>query len=646
VSQQNLQETAQNSDDQKPDEAFIHEALSHANANVLRIALYQQTRDPELAEMKVETYTRDGSPVALPVLTKDAHSTVIEKAVEYLMQPEIKLADPPTYEEAKELMEMFEGESQSEAAAQYGFEDLAFDGFPRYAEWKNKPSQEKLDDFEVTIIGAGFSAIIAAIQLRHLGIKYRIIERQPGFGGTWCLNDYPEARVDISTFLYQFKFERNYPWKHFFAPREELIEYIDCIVDKYDIRSHATFDTKITEAKWDEASKKWVLTTEEADGNTETITSNVVFSASGLFSTAKLPDIPGIDDYEGKMFHTTEWDHSYDYSGKRVALIGTGSTGSQLAPAIAEAAGSFTIYQRTPNWVTPIPNYRGKVPPGKRWLLDNMPGYANWFGYSHHTGQCRMQPMHVLDREWQAKGGLINEKNDMVREGLIRMIRKKMGDRTDLAEKLIPDFAPMSRRLVVDNGWYDCVLRDNVELVTNGIETFTPKGIIDNEGVVREYDLVILAAGFQVERYLWPVKYVGRDGAQLEDLWEKDGARAHLTMTMPGYPNFFMFYGPNAGARAGSFHSWMENVSRYMCEVVINMLERDAQSVEVKREVYEDYNNSLDKKMETVLWEEERGGGGSYYVNQFGRSGVQMPWMLDEFYAMIRSADPDEFNYD
>ncbi|MCG8378664.1 MAG: NAD(P)/FAD-dependent oxidoreductase, partial [Proteobacteria bacterium] len=290
------------------------------------------------------------------------------------------------------------------------------------------------------------------------------------------------------------------------------MQYINHMVDKYQLRDKALFNTRITHAEWQEKDAVWQVDIEHENGSGERLTPNIVLSCSGLFSTPKLPNIEGIDTYQGKMFHTTDWDHDYDYAGKRVALIGTGSTGSQLMPRVAEQAATMSVYQRTPNWVTPVGRYRAPIPDKRKWLLKNMPGYSNWNRYSFVQASVRNQAFQYLDRDWQDKGGRINEKNDQLREALTAMIHAKMADRPEYIEHLIPDFAPLSRRIVVDNGWYDALLRENVELVTDPILRVTPTGIVTQHGIEREFDLIILAAGFEVERYLWPVQYVGRGG--------------------------------------------------------------------------------------------------------------------------------------
>lgn len=630
--------------DNGPDEAWIRQALSRADMNVLRVALYQHTKDPEIRAISAPLKGLPGNPYEIYRVSKEDQELLIEKTVTYLLDPDKPVNMAPGAEEVRELIELFEGKSVTDSAALSGYEELAFGGFKRGARWSGDTAASVPDDFEVLIVGAGFSAIVLAVQFARLGIRYRIVERQEEFGGTWCLNTYPDARVDITSFIYNFTFELDYPWKHAFAPREELSEYIEYLVSKYDIRQHAQFNTRVTEARWDEASSNWVVHLEGPDGEVEIANSNVLLSCAGLFNKLKLPDIEGIDNYQGKMFHTTQWDHDYDYTGKRVALIGTGSTGSQLLPRVAEKAASMTVYQRTPNWITPVASYRAPIAEERRWLFENMPAYSNWNRYSFVDASVRAQPFQDLDPEWQANGGFVNEKNDQLRAMLIAMIENKMADKPELIPHLIPEFAPLSRRIVVDNGFYDTLLEDHVELEVTGISHMTENGIVSKDGVEREFDLIILAAGFEVEKYLHPVNYTGRDGTTLEKRWAKDGARAHLTMTLPGFPNFFMMYGPNAGVRAGSFHSSVEMLSRYICGVITSMIERKADSVEVREDVYLDYNKRLDEGMTRKLWEQEKGGN-SYYLNSHGKSGVNMPWDLFEFYDFIRKPDQDEFIY-
>lgn len=624
-----------------PEEAFIRRALKRADLNALRIALFHQTQDPDLKEMDVVSFPLRGGAFEARVLAREHYKAVQDKAVAYLMDPDRDVRPNPSRAEAGTLMELFQGKTLDKRAMQFGFEDLGFERFSRDVTWNEKPTRGVLDSFHVTIVGAGISGIAASIQLRRLGINHTILEKRDGFGGTWHINDYPDARVDISTFLYQYKFEQNYPWKSFYASQQELTEYLDHIVKKYGVSDQIELNTELQSANWDERAKSWQLMIKRPDGSIETRDTNVVISAVGLFGTPKLPDIPGIAEYEGAMFHTTDWDHNFKAKDKRIAVIGTGSTGTQLMPVLAEQASQLTVYQRTPSWITPVDAYKAEVSDELRWLLDNMPGYSNWHVYSLHVADLQLQDFQDLDHAWIEKGGQVNEKNDRLRESLISYIATKCDGRPDLYEKLVPDYAPTARRLVIDNGFYDALLRDNVELDSAGIEKITQTGIRSEDGVERDFDLIVLGAGFQVSRYLWPVTYKGRDGVTLEELWETDGARAHLGINLPGFPNFFVIYGPNAQARSGSFHSWIEILVRYICGLIVQMIERDARSIEVKQSAFEAYNHRMDEAMKTTLWEKE--GQGGYYVNEHGRSGVNMPWRIYDFFEFVCDSGLDEF---
>lgn len=626
-----------------PDDEFIRRALNEAQINVLRVALYHQTKNPRLSAMKVDQAPIRGGVYRAYVVDRDYHDEIRDLAFEYLKSS----ATPkpvPTIEETEELIGLYLGRKATSVEVGFGYEELAFAGIPRDAQWSKKPAQKEMDAFHVTIVGAGFSGVAAAIQLDRLRIKYRIIERYEDVGGTWQINNYPEARVDVPSILYQYSFEHHYPWKSYYATRDELKEYLHYIVDKYDVGKNIEFNTLVKSAIWSDEDKKWTVTLESTDGSETEFETNFIFSCAGLFSTPQLPGLPGIDRYKGRIFHTTQWDHSYDYTGKRVALIGTGSTGTQLARTVAGKASHFTVFQRTANWVTPVQGYHAHVSLEYQWLQDNMPGYFNWKVFHHSFGEFQMQEFQELDPDWIAEGGRVNEKNARLKDTLTKFIEFKVGDRKDILEKVMPDHPPLARRLVIDNEWYDTLCRDNVDLVKAGVTELTPTGLIDSDGNEHEFDLIVFAAGFKVSEYLWPTYYQGRGGANLKELWAKDGARAYMGYALPGFPNLFMVYGPNAQTRVGSAHSVFEMNSRYICNLITRVIESGDQAVEVKREAYDAYNAEMDDHMETVLWKAEKGGGG-YYLNKYGRPGVSMPWTLLEYYERTREPDYDQYTF-
>ncbi len=623
---------------------FIQQAVELADVNALRIALYQQTGDEELAAMEVSNELREGSPFRFTRLVKSNHELVKKKALAYLRSPPDSSLVPDKLEAAK-LMKLFCGRDLTPADIDYAWGDLGFEGFTRGAQWNNKPAQSVLDAIDITVVGAGFGGLLAAIQLQRLGLNCRIIERQAGIGGTWWLNQYPEARVDIASYLYQYKFELGYKWKSYYATQKELLEYFDFIVDKYELRDKISLNTHITHAQWVEDDNKWHLTAEDSEGKQQLFRSNFFISASGQFSKANLPDIDGIETFEGKMFHSTNWDHSYDFAGKRVAVIGTGSTGAQMCRGLAKTAASLTVYQRSPNWTSRMPNYRDAVPAELQWLLDTMPGYLNWHVFSQHIAQMRMDGMNEIDEQWVAQGGFFNQRNDQLRENLIAYIKKSVEGDEKLAAQLTPKWAPLARRPVVDNEFYATLTQEHVNLITDPIDRFTSNGIQTSgtEPQTREFDLVVLAAGYEVEAFLWPVEYSGRQGTTLGDLWDEDGPRAYLTAMLPGFPNFAMMYGPNSGLVAGSYHSWVELFSNYYCQVITRTIESGASSFEVKREAYDAFNQELDERAKTWVFQIEDTGGG-YYKNKKNRSAVRLPWRTPEFYQKVATPNYDHFS--
>lgn len=622
------------------DDAFIKRAIDGANLNALRMAIYQQTGDRRLENLEIDENGLRGGALIGYEMSKSTSALIKKIAFDYLKSRPHTPVPLPARETTRRHMEMFVGRELSEKEFRYGYEVLAVEDAPRDAKWSKERPREKAEACDVVIIGAGINGLSLGVQLNRLGIPYRIYDKQAGIGGTWEINDYPQLRVDISTFLYQFKFDKNYPWKSHYATRDELREYTHYIAEKYGVAPHITLNTEVIEAIWSESDKRWHIKRRDMDGNIVEESARVLISAVGLLAHAKLPDIPGIETYKGKMFHSTEWDHDFDMKGKSAALIGTGSTGCQLAPAVAQEAGHLSIYQRSAPWIMPVKGYHDFISPEMRWLFDTVPNYWNWMVYAAHVGEVPIQDLQVVDPEWVAKGGVVNAQNAGLRKTLIGYMELKLGD-PELVKKCIPDYPPFARRPVMDNGYYETIVRDNVELVTSGIDQINATGILDKTGVQRDYDVIILSSGYHVSKYLWPIRYEGREGATPQQLWAKDGARAYYGLTLPEFPNFFVLWGPNGMPRGGGFHDWAEIWSRYIAQLIIHMIENDQKSFVVKPDRFQDYNDRMDRENKKLLWESQ--GVGGYYVNEHGRSGVNMPWPMHDFYDMIREANPEDY---
>jgi 4-hydroxyacetophenone monooxygenase len=584
------------------DEAFVRKGLKEVDSNALRLALYQITRDAELESISVLRKEFIGGGFIDYVLS-DADAVIVrEKAVNYFLQGKKKeLLSPLSKTEAFRMMDLFSdvplSSSNRAVGVDYeeGYEQLAFEEYPREVKWTDGALPQNAKDWKVAIIGAGVSGIAAAISLQRLGIAFDIIERQSGIGGTWRLNRYPNVRVDSLAFLYQYTFTKKYTWSEYFPTGGEILQYLEYVAGLYNINEKCKFDTEVIEATWDEAASKWLLTLEhKTSAVKETAAYNVIVSCGGLFSTPNLlPDIKGIASFKGPIFHTSQWPTTAEYEDKNIALIGTGSTGTQLAPALAASAKHLTVYQRTANWIVPFESFKDSVTPETDWVIKNFPHYWNWYVYgsffkTHDSGLVQYR-----DAEWVEGGGKVSKLNDSVRSACVEFIKSKLGDREDLMQKVIPKGAPFVRRMVVDNGFYDAIKQDNVELVTDSvsespfsfpcladistaIDTITDEGIRMKSGEQKQFDLIVLGAGFNVGSYFWPVEYTGRSGMTLEKSWEKDGARSYLGMCMKGFPNMFTLYGPNHQPRGGSLPSFAEIWARYMVQGVVGMIEKGA----------------------------------------------------------------------
>lgn len=629
--------------DNASEDEFVRRAIDAADSNILRIALFHATGDQRLANMKVERKAlRDGA-FMKAVLSDEDDRRVREIAYEILSSGPVAKPTVPDEAATRALMEIFEGGIIDDEQFMLGSDELALADFPRETIWNRRPSDDVLRTYDVLIIGSGLSGLLAGIHLDRLGLPYQILDRQADIGGVWETNRYPEARVDITSFLYQFKFEKNFPWTEFYATRKENQDYLRFLAEKYKVLDKVSFGTEVISCTWNEGESRWHVLTRGPDGIERTRTCSILLSAAGQFTTPRDPEIPGLEGFAGAKFHTTRWDHDYDIAGKNVAIIGNGSTGTQLLRHVAEHAAQVTVYQRTPQWIGGAEHYREPISEETRWLFDSVPGYWNWVGYSAYSESLPFQHYQYHDPEWMEKGGRVSEKSEKMRDMLISYISSQVDGDEALIAKLTPPYAPFARRMVIDNGFYKSLTRPNVELVTDGIDRIEADGIVSTTGEKRDTDCIVLATGFEVARYFWPVKYTGRDGMTLEQFWSKDGPRAHLGVTLPHFPNFFFFYGPNSQGRFLGITSWAEIWWRYMAQVIVKMIEDGDRSFECTQEAFDAYNQTVDEEMPKLIWETE--GKGGYHTRDFGRSVIHAPWTVERYNALLRHANPEDYRF-
>ena len=496
--------------------------------------------------------------------------------------------------------------------------------------------------FKVLIIGAGFAGICAAIKLQALGIPYVVVEKNSDIGGTWFDNNYPDAGVDTPNHFYSYSFAPNTKWKHYFSKRSDIWQYAQDVAEKFNIISHIRFSTEVTTMKWNVESQTWTTTiTNSAQTKDEEF--SAVITAVGQLNRPNLAPARGIENFNGDWFHSAHWNHSVDLSGKRVAVIGTGASAMQFMPTLAATAGDVTIFQRSPQWVRPNNDYHRTVSENTMWLLENMPFYAQWyrFGLFWRFGDGLLRTLR-RDPEWQFPERSMNRHNDRHREQLTEHLLQELEGRTDLIDKCLPDYPPYGKRILVDNNWYSTLRRDNVHLVTSAVDHLTNTGIIDADGDKHDFDVIILATGFQAGNLLSPIDIRGVSGTPLREVWGVDDPRAYLGITVPDYPNMFVLVGPNTFvAHGGSIIYQAECEMRYVTDCIRHMVENGISSVEVKQDVHDEYNKRVDAEHDQLVW--SHSGLHSWYRNSKGRVFSPMPWRFVDYWQMTHDFNESEY---
>jgi 4-hydroxyacetophenone monooxygenase len=526
-------------------------------------------------------------------------------------------------------------------------EDLQLDGADSGAvTWGDEIPAAVKADSPVVVIGCGESGIVAAIRLAQAGLPFTIVEKGPGPGGTWRDNRYPGARVDVGSHHYCFSFEPGDHWSEYFCRQPELEAYFTRVVDKYGLRPHCRFDTEVTAATWHADSGSWRVEVRSTDGTTETLDARFLISGVGSLNQPRMPDIPGMDDFVGPSFHSARWPADLDISGTRFALVGAGASGFQIAPTIADDVAHLDIFQRTAQWVLPNPSYHEPVPPGDAWAMRHLPFYGRWFrflmiypGIGLGTESYRRDPAYD-----DAAGGLANNAESAARrEYLLGWMSSHLEGRPDLIEKSTPPYPPAGKRILQDNGtWFAALKKPNVDLVRIGIERVVPEGVVTVDGELHEADVICYATGFQHNDFLTPIEIFGRDGVSLHEQWG-DEPTAYLGITVPGFPNLFLLYGPGTNLAHGAsiiIHS--ECQVSYTMSAIHAVLTADARSIEVRKDVHDEYLVRYRDEIDQLVWSHPAIEH-SHYKNPDGKIFTLSPWPIEVYWHWTRHADPAEY---
>lgn len=609
-------------------------ALEHANLPSLVPVLHQLTGDRRwLRDPYRPTRSRgmdDNDPGGFaPGVAAEIREAVAEAVAAYdAGRPPAVPA--PTGEALRELLELANGEPVPPEYAEMLAEDMGFAPAPV----RVVPDT----DIDAVVIGAGVSGMLAAIKLAEAGIAHVVLEKNDDVGGGWYENTYPGAGVDTPSHLYSYSFHPR-DWSTHFGKRDEVQAYLRDVADTHGLRERIRFGTEVVGADWDDERGTW--TTRTADG--AVFTSRILVSATGALNRPRVPDIPGLDTFAGPAFHTAQWPAGLDLDGRRVAVVGAGASAMQVVPAIAGRARELTVFQRSPQWVAPNDVYFTPVDPAVGLLMARVPFYRRWYrARLAWNFNDRVHPSLQVDPEWEHPQRSVNAVNDAHRRVFTRYLESELDGRPDLVEKVLPTYPPFGKRMLLDNGWYRALRRDDVTLVTEAVAEVTPTGLRGDGGTEVAADVVVLATGFHTHRYLWPIEIRGRDGVRLADVWGPEDARAHLGITVPGFPNLFVTCGPGTVlGHGGSYITIAECQVRYLVDLVVTMAERGLRTVEVRPEVEAEWTRRHDEAHARMLWTHP--GMTNWYRNAAGRVVCTMPWRIVDYWRMTRTADLADF---
>lgn len=579
--------------------------------------------------------------------------------------------DAPPLDDAalRQLMAWAVGEANVDQYFGLLCEELAPDG----TDWR-APTWHLADiaadtTFTVAVVGAGMSGLLMAHRLRQVGVEVVVLEKNPDVGGTWFDNTYPGCRVDVPNHLYSYSFAPAL-WPQHFSSQEVLRDYFADFATTNDLRPLIRFNTEVTSMAWDDNAGMWHVEVRDVAGDTggtgdtgdtgdtggaggpggegnsgvHTLTVNAVVSAVGQLNRPNMPAIEGLDSFAGPSFHSARWDHDVDLAGKRVAVIGTGASAMQFIPEIAPDVARLTIFQRTPAWLVPSPDYHDVVTDNQSWLFEHLPSYTHWFRlwlfWRTHEG---LLVAAEDDPQWEGKPASVSALNDMVRMALTGYLTEQFADRPDLLPKVLPDYPPISKRVVRDNGvWSATLMRDNVELVTDRIAAVTPTGVVTTNGTVHDADVLILGTGFTASDFLMPMAVRGAGGADLHATWAGD-ARAYLGMTIPGFPNLFCMYGPNTNIVInGSIIFFSECEANYITGSVRMLAEHGARSMDVRNDVHDAFGERIDAANARMAW--GVASVNSWYKNASGRVSQNWPFPLLDYWLATRSPEPTDYH--
>jgi len=479
----------------------------------------------------------------------------------------------------------------------------------------------------IAIIGGGFAGLAMGHYLKQAGIEsFTIFEKAQDVGGVWRENTYPGAACDVPSHLYSFSFEPHYPWSCRYGKQAEILDYARHVAQKYDLRRHFRFGKEVAGAVYDAQRGLWQV--QFSDG--EVFEANFLVSGVGQLHRPAYPDIPGMQRFAGKAFHSARWDHSFDFSNKTIAVIGSGASAVQFVPELAKQAKQLTLFQRSPGWC--IPKFDRAFNSLERMLLNNIPALYDldrrrifWF--------IEFLASSMISR------GLLSRIADGVLKLLSKGLMQVQVKDPALRRKLTPDFPVGCKRTLLSNDWLRTLARPNVAVVTEAIAEITASGVRTADGALHEVDAIVYGTGFAASQFLAPMELKGGQGQSLRELW-RDGAQAYLGTSVAGFPNFFMLYGPNTNLGAGSIIYMLETQARYIAQCAQAWQARGLRSMEVHSEAQHAYNEELQQRNRGTTYES---GCHSWYIGPDGRNTNNCVGYMSEYGRRLRVPNLDDY---
>ncbi len=628
------------------DDAFIAAALEHASIPTLMMSMIHISGDAALLDGDIRPHTAVLGEIQ-GYLDEAQKAKVRRQALQVIKQYRDRgctLPQLPPPEVIHRMMRFMVGQEVPQEYVAMMLEEMNLAGRDsRAAHWPGEVAKARRERFRVAVIGAGLGGLLAGIRLGEAGLPYVIYEKNAAVGGTWLENTYPGARVDTPNHFYCYSFAPNHDWPHYYSTQPELQAYCRRCADEYGVSANIRLNTTTTDIAYDPAAKLWRLRLRHADGTRKMATAHAVISAVGQLNNPKIPDFPGRRRFQGPQFHSAAYEHEHDLRGKRVAVVGTGASAFQLVPALVDRVGEMTVFQRSPHWMFPNPDYHAEVPGAVKWLLKHLPYYGRWYRFLlFWPGSDGLLPSLVKDPDWPHPERAVCAVNDQARITMTEWIDSQVNGNPELREKVVPKYPPFVKRMLQDNGsWLRALQRENAALVTDPITEIDQQGIRCGD---RHYavDAVIYATGFHNHKWLHPMNVRGRSGRLLAEAWG-DEPQANLGITVPDYPNFFCIYGPATNlAHAGSLVFNSECQVRYIMQCIGALLERGCQTIECKVEAAQDYNQRLQEWVRQLVWSHD--GTHNWYKNSQGKVTANMPWRLVDYWRWTKEPNLQEYH--